>query len=448
MQWKLGASLLAASFLIAAVDDWPRWRGPNDDGVARGTAPVQWTEKNIVWKAEVPGRGHSSPVIWGDRIFLTTAVPTGKAPEAAPEPPPPPAQGEGKGGFRGGKGGGRGGPGGGGGPQAEQRFVVMCFDRNTGKLLWEQTAATATPHEGYHRQYGSFASNSPITDGKLLYANFGSRGLYAYTLDGKLVWKKDLPPMKIFLTFGEGVPTVLHEGTLLIKHDNQENSFLVALNAADGKEKWRVARDEGTSWSPPLVVMHEGRKQVVVSATSKTRSYDFANGELLWEASGLGRNVIPAPVQFKDVVIVQSGYTQPNMQAIKLGRTGDLTGSDAILWSNTRGNSYTPSPVLHEGVYYFLTDNGMLSAFDALTGKPHYHQQRLPKPYSFKASPVAAAGHLYLAAEDGDVVVVKMGESMDVVATNSFPDEMFVATPAIVDGRIYLRGRNTLYSIR
>jgi outer membrane protein assembly factor BamB len=377
---------------------------------------------------------------------VTTAVPTGKPLEAAPAPPPPPA-GEGKGGFRGGRG-GRGGPGGDSGPQAEHRFVVMCFDRNSGKLLWEQTATTATPHEGFHRQYGSFASNSPVTDGRRVYANFGSRGLYAYTLDGKLAWKKELPAMKIFLTFGEGVPTVLHDGTLLIKHDNQENSFLLALNAEDGKEKWRVERPEITSWSEPLVVTHGGRKQVVLSASGKTRSYDFATGEPIWEVAGLGRNVIPAPVQFQDVVIVQSGYTQPNMLAIKLGRTGDLTGTDAVLWSNTRGNSYTPSPVLHEGRYYFLTDSGMLSSFDALTGKPYYHQQRLPKPYSFKASPVAASGHLYLSAEDGDVIVVKLGETMEVAATNSFPDEMFIATPAIVDGRIYLRGRNTLYCIR
>jgi outer membrane protein assembly factor BamB len=324
----------------------------------------------------------------------------------------------------------------------------MCFDRNSGKRLWEQTATTATPHEGYHRQYGSFASNSPVTDGKNVYAFFGSRGLYAYTLDGKLAWKKEFPAMKVFLQFGEGVPTVLHDGVLLIKHDNQENSFLVAINAADGRELWRVAREEGTSWSPPLVVTHEGRKQVVLSATSKIRSYEFDTGKLIWECGGLGRNVIPAPMAYKDVVIVQSGYTQPNMLAIKLGRTGDLTGTDAVLWTNQRGNSYTPSPVLYEGRYYFLTDNGMLSCFDALTGKPYFHQQRLPKPYSFKASPVAAGGKLYLAAEDGDVVVVKLAETLEVIATNSMPDEMFVATPAVAEGSLYLRGKNTLYSIR
>jgi outer membrane protein assembly factor BamB len=431
--------------LVLAANDWPNWRGPNHDGVARGTAPREWSEsKNVAWKAEIPGRGHSSPVIWENRIFVTTAIPKGEpAPQAETAATAPAADGGGRGGR-----GGRGGPGGGVGAGIEHRFVVLCFDRNTGKMLWEQTAAVATPHEGYHRQYGSHASNSPVTDGKHVYAFFGSRGLYAYTLDGKLAWKKDFPAMKIFLQFGEGVPTVLHDGVLLIKHDHQESSFLVAINAADGKELWRTPRQEGTSWSPPLVAVHEGRKQVVLSASGKVRSYDFQTGKQIWECAGLGRNVIPAPVQYKDLVIVQSGYVQPNMMAIRLGRTGDLTGTDAIVWTNQRGNSYTPSPVLYEGRYYFLTDSGMLSSFDALTGKPYYHQQRLPKPYSFKASPIAVGGHLYLASEDGDVVIVKLGETMEIVATNSISGEAFIATPAVAGGSLYLRGQNTLYCIR
>jgi outer membrane protein assembly factor BamB len=411
--------------LVAADDDWPRWRGPLDNGIARGDAPVEWNEsKNIAWKAAIPGRGHSSPVIWGDRIFLTTAVPT--SPIQTP-------------------GGGRG-PGGGAGAGVEHKFVVMALDRNTGKILWEQTATVAAPHEGYHQRYGSFASNSPVTDGKRLYAFFGSRGLYAYTLDGKSVWKKEFPPMKVRLQFGEGVPTVLHGDRLLLNFDQESDSYLVALDKSNGKELWRVARDEQSSWSPPFVVEHAGRKQVILAASNKVRAYDLASGKVIWECGGLGSNVIPAPVTQNGVVYVMSGHRNPNLMAIQLGRDGDLTGT--ILWSNQRGNSYTPSPVLADGKLYFISDSGMLSCLNAATGEPYYLQQRLPKPYSFKASPVAVNGKLYLSTENGDIVVVKMGEKFEVLATNSMGDQMFIASPAVAGGSLYLRGPDTLYCVR
>jgi len=202
-----------------------------------------------------------------------------------------------------------------------------------------------------------------------------------------------------------------------------------------------------STWSMPLVVDYAGSKQVVVSATNKVRSYDLKTGKVIWECAGLGGNVIPAPVHKDDVVYVMSGFRNPNLMAIRLGRTGDLTGSDAVLWSNTRGNSYTPSPVLSDDKLYTLTDTGMLSCYNASTGKPYYQMSRLPKPYSFKSSPVGANGKLYMASEDGDVVVVKMGDKFEVLATNTMNDEFFVATPAIVDGEIFLRGENTLYCI-
>jgi outer membrane protein assembly factor BamB len=423
--------LLTAGAVYAANDDWSRWRGPDNDGVARGDAPLRWSEnKNIVWKASIPGRGHSSPVLWGNRIFLTTAVPAAAAPKPSDE------------------GGGRRGSGGGAGAGQEHKFVVLCLDAKTGKVIWERVATVVTPHEGYHGRYGSFASNSPVTDGKHLFAFFGSRGLYSYDLDGKLLWKKDFPQMRMRLQFGEGAAPVLDGDTLYLKFDQEEGSYMVALNKNNGKELWRVSRDEVSSWSPPLVVTHNGRKQVVVSASSKVRSYDPATGKLIWESAGLGSNVIPAPVTTNGIVHVMSGHRDPNLLAIRLGRTGDLTGTDAIAWTNDRGNSYTASPVLHENKLYFISDNGMLSCFNALTGEAYYRQQRLPKPYNFKASPVAAEGKLYLSTEEGDVVVVKMGEKYEVLATNSFPDETFIATPAIVEGTIYLRGRNTLYAIR
>jgi len=429
---RLLCLLLTCAALFAADDDWPRWRGPHDDGMARGDAPVEWSDtKNIAWRVPIPGRGHSSPVVWANKIFLTTAVPAAEAPAASAAPQRP----------------GRG-PGGGAGAGREHKFVVLCLDRRTGKTLWERVAKAATPHEGYHNRYGSFASNSPVTDGQHLYAFFGSRGLYKYDLEGNLVWQKDFPPMRMRNQFGEGSATVLDGDGLYLKFDQEEGSYLLALDKRTGKELWRVDRDELSSWSAPLVVDYNGRKQVVVSASNKVRSYEAATGKLIWECAGLGSNVIPAPVRLGDVVYVMSGHREPNLLAIRLGGEGTLTGTDAIRWANDRGNSYSASPVLHDNKLYFVTDSGMLSCLNARTGEAYYRQQRLPKPYSFKSSPVGASGKLYLATENGDVVVVKMGETYEVLAVNTLTDQMFIATPVIAGGSLYLRGPEALYCIR
>jgi len=429
------ALLLTGAALFAADNDWFRWRGVNENGMARGDAPLEWSDSNnVAWKVAIPGRGNSSPVIWGDKIFLTTAVP---AEAAAATPAEPPAPGQKQRGAGGGAGAGR-----------EYKFMVLCLDRKTGRVLWERAAKVATPHEGYHGKYGSFASNSPVTDGKYVYAPFGSRGLYAYDLNGKLIWEKQFDPMKMKLQFGEGAAPALEDGVLYLKFDQEQGSFVLALDAKSGKELWRTPREEETSWSQPLVLTHGGRKQVVLSASKKVRSYDAATGKVLWEVAGLGTNVIPAPVTAGDLVYVMSGHRSPNLMAIRLGREGDLTGTDAIVWTNDRGNSYTASPVLHEDKLYFITDNGMLTCLNARTGEAYYRQQRLPKPYNFKASPVGANGKLYLATEDGDVVVVKMGEKYEVLATNTLTDQMFVATPAIAGGNLYLRSQDALFCIR
>ena len=207
--------------------------------------------------------------------------------------------------------------------------MLLSLDKTTGAVLWERIATEATPHEGFHPQYGSFASHSPVTDGEHVFAYFGSRGVYCYALDGRLIWNKDLGQMRRFLQFGEGTPIVLHDDRLIIKADHEGESFIVALDKATGNELWRAARDEVTSWSPPLVVDHEDRKQIVVAATRKVRSYDFATGEVIWEVAGLGRNQIPAPVHQNDLVFVMSGFIAPNLMAIRLGGHGDLADTDA-----------------------------------------------------------------------------------------------------------------------
>lgn len=432
--WGTGilTALLFASCAMAEVPgDWPRWRGPFDNGVARGDAPLEWSDtKNVAWKVAIPGLGNSSPVIWEDRIFLTTAVPTS----------PGPAQtGSGAGGF------GQGAR----GEQPEHRLVVMALNRHTGKVVWERTAAVVKPHEGFHRRYGSFASNSPVTDGRRLYAFFGSNGIYCYDLDGKLLWSRD-PGVKMQMrnAFGEGTAAVLDRDTLLLNFDHEGDSFLWALNAETGEQRWKAPRREISNWAAPLVVEHDGVRQVVVSAPNKVRAYDIRNGELIWECAGLGANTIPAPVAHNGVVYVMSGYRDPNLMAIRLGRKGDLTGTGAVVWSTNRGTSYTPSPVLADGKFYMLTDSGMFTCLDAATGKPYYERVRLPKPYNFKASPVAAGGRIYLASEEGEVIVVKMGEQFEVLATNVLTDQSFIASPAVAGGALYLRSQSHLFCIR
>lgn len=497
-------------------DSWHQWRGPNNNGVAVGDAPLHFSDtENVKWRIKVPGKGNSTPVIWGDTIFLTTAIPTEPMPEAGggrrAGQGGPPRGGGGPGGFdaarmierlpeeqrkqaeallkgrsmsdlndeerqqfreimrsafggRGGPGGpggpgggpgarrgggrGRGGPGGGTAAGVNHKFVVMAIDKNTGKVLWEQTATEAKPHEGYHRQYGSFASNSPVTDGEMLYVNFGSRGLYAYDLAGNLKWKKDLGELTMRLAFGEGIAPVLHGNYLIIQNDHEGDSYVVVLDKSNGKEIWRAERDESSSWPQPIVVEHNGRKQLVTSST-RVRSYDLETGKLIWETGGLGGNAIPAVVSVNDeMVIAMTGWRDANALAVKIGGEGDLTGNtDYIAWSNQKGNSYTASPVLHYGILYFISDRGMVSAVDAKTGKTFYLQQRLPEVYSFKASPVAANGKLYLATEQGEVVVLKLGKTYEVLTTNKMGDEMFVSSPVVVGGDLFLRSQDELFCI-
>ena len=408
-----------------ALDEWRQWRGPVNTGMARGDAPLNWNDQtNIKWQLAIPGRGHSTPVVTGNRLYLTTAIPTGK--RTAPE--------------------GRSRAGGGADSGLEHRFEVIAVDRQSGQVAWQRTATVATPHEGYHRTYGSFASNSPVTDGTRVFAFFGSRGLYAYDLDGALLWKKDFGvKMRMDMAFGEGTPLTLHDNRLLLHFDHLDLGFLVMLDPATGREIWRTPRTEPFNWAAPYVAEHAGRRQIILSGLT-VRSYDFETGKLIWEVPGLGENTIPQPVQHRDLVFAMSGHTLKMLMAIPLGQTGKLTAA-ALAWSTARGASYTPSPLLHENRLYVLTDNGLFSNFNATTGVPAYQQARLPKPYSFKASPVGANGKIYLATEDEDVVVVKMGDTLEVLATNTLANQSFIASPVIVGGDLYLRSQTHLFRI-
>lgn len=414
------AALAVPSVAAAGPDEkgaWHQWRGPNNNGVAESDAPLEFSAtKNVKWRIPIPGKGHSTPVIAGRRLYLTTAVES----EA----------GDGEGEF----------------PLYD--FLVLAFDKETGEEVWRRTATTARPHEGYHRRYGSFASNSPVTDGTILIANFGSRGVYAYDLEGETLWRKDLGLLYMRNAFGEGVAPVLHADSLIIQNDHEGDSYIVILDKTTGEERWRAERDERSSWPQPIVVRHQGRDQLITSST-RVRSYDLESGDLIWEADGLGANAIPAVINVNDeMVIAMTGYRDPNLLAIRLGGEGDITDNpDFVKWTNDRGNAYTASPVLHDGILYFVTDRGMVSAFDAVTGEKFYHQQRLPQTYTFKSSPVATNGKLYLASEEGDVIVLKLGKTYEVLAVNEMGDEMFIASPVILDGKMYLRSQDELFCI-
>jgi outer membrane protein assembly factor BamB len=434
------SAVLVAPSPGAETDEfWPHWRGPLSSGAApKADPPIEWSEtKNVKWKLALPGKGSATPVIWGDRIFVLTAVPTETrgAGAAAATPPPAPAAGA------------RGGPPRGLQPELVQKFTVLAVDRRSGKILWERVVREELPHEGTHPT-GTWASASAVTDGRRVYAFFGSRGLYALDMNGKVEWEKDLGDMTIKLGFGEGSSPVLHGDRLVVQWDDEKQSFVTALDKQTGKELWRTARQERTSWSTPLVVEHAGRSQVITSATSRVRSYDLASGEMLWEASGMTDNVIPTPVHSGGLVFLASGFRGNSLLAVRLADAkGDVSNSAAIAWKYDRDTPYVPSPLVYGDQLYMLkSNNGILTVFDAKTGQKHYGEQRLEGVPNVYASPLGAAGRVYVAGREGGVAVFQAGPEFKLLATNQL-DDGFDASPVAVGGELYLRGQKSLYRI-
>lgn len=440
------ATLFILAVLAGARDSspeakrfWPQWRGPNMTGAAaHGNPPVKWSEdKNVRWKTEVPGKGSATPIIWGDSIFVLTAIPTGKKAEPKEEEEPAPEAA----GRRRRRRGPRGIQ-----PTEVLKFVVYAIDRNTGKILWERVAREELPHEGTHPT-GTWASHSPVTDGERVYAYFGSRGLYCYSMDGELLWEKDFGNQTIRLGFGEGASPTLYGDKIIVNWDHEGESFIVALNKKTGNELWLTRRDEITSWTTPIVVENKGKAQVITSATTLVRSYDVETGKLLWQTSGMTLNAIPSPVAADGMVFVTSGFRGNALLAIRLDAArGDISDSEAIVWRLDRDTPYAPSPLLYQGALYFLKSNsGILSSYNARTGERNY-QERLPGTGTIYASPVGAAGRVYVADRDGTIVVLEHGSEFKVLATNKL-DDGFDASPAVVGDDLYLRGHHYLYRI-
>ncbi len=444
-------------------EHWPQWRGPHANGfTSTANPPLEWSpDSNIKWKTPIPGRGSASPIIWGDRVYILTAVDTGAQPEPEPKqdespsshrtgrlsdqsapPNDPPSQTTS---FE---------P----APHADappenagaqpniHKFEVICLNRHTGEVLWQHTAREAAPHEGMHAT-NSYASGSAVTDGNRLYASFGSHGIYCYDLDGKLLWEQDLGDMTTRLGFGEGASPAIHGETLVVPWDQEKNSRIFGLDAATGEVKWETPRDEPTGWATPVIVEAAGRTQAILNGYKRSRSYDLETGEVLWECGGQVSSAIPSAVIVDDLAVCMTGFQKSAVVAIPLDASGDVTDADRVAWKATKGAPFVPSPLLYDGKLYFVKGNtGILSCLDARTGESIINQKRLKGIGDVYASPVGAAGRIYVTARDGTTVVISDGDKVEILATNSV-GEPVDASPALVGNDIYIRGDQHLFCI-
>lgn len=427
-------SLGVATTGSSAAGNWPQWRGPDGSGISNEkNLPAEWnTTKNIKWKTPIEGRGHSSPIVWGNKIFLTTAiegeeVPGAKAPKhmlGDKEFLHPDSVGANK----------------------KHTFKVIALNRDTGKILWDVVAWEGTPYDDRHRK-SSYAASTPATDGKLVYAFFGSEGLYAYDFNGKLAWKVQLGKLGT-VGMGTGTSPILFENLVIVQSDEENGtaSFIVALDKKTGKEVWKTPRKVQVSWSTPLLVKTAKRAELITSGTETIISYDPATGKELWTHKGVESNAIPSPVANNEMVYLVAGFPAKIAVAIRLGGSGDLTGTPNVPWQYTKGTAYVPSPILYGDYLYLTTDRGILTCIDAKTGEVKYEGGRIPIPATFTASPVAFDGKILLTSEDGDTFIVKAGPKHEIIGTNSVGEPVY-ASPAIADGRIYIRGEKNIYAI-
>lgn len=400
-----------------AAANWGHWRGDDGNGVARSASPpVEWSDtNNVKWKVAIPGRGSGSPAIWDNQVFVVTAVDAASTASAAP------------------------------GDRQRLRFVLMCFDRETGNLRWERTATQATPHEGTHSTNG-YASASPCTDGERVYAHFGSQGLYCYTMEGKPVWSRDFGDMTTRNSFGEGSSPTLAGDKILVPWDHEGQSYLFALDKRTGDEVWTARRDEPTCWATPLVIEHNGIQQVIMNGQNYARAYDLETGEELWRCGGQTDRPAASAVAADGMVFIGSGFRGSFLGAFAPDGRGDIAGTPSVAWTVTRDTPDIASPLLSNGrLYFYKGKSGLLSCLDAATGKPHYLAQRTDLRTIY-ASPIAAGGYVYLTDRDGTTVVIEDADEFRVVAKNSV-GETVDATPAPVGDQLFIRGEKHLFCI-
>jgi outer membrane protein assembly factor BamB len=440
--YRLLTMSLALSFLgcieMPAADladkQWPQFRGPGSTGVADDpTLPDKWSQtENVAWKTAIPGVGWSSPIIWGDRIFVTSVISSADGEK--------PKKGLYFGGER-------------KAPTDEHRWMVYAVDFKTGKIVWQREASRGVP--GQKHLKNSYASETPVTDGERVYVYFGNVGLFCYDFAGKLVWSQASTPVARRYGWGSAASPVLDHDRLYIVNDNDDHSYLQSLDAKTGKVIWSVDRNEKTNWATPYIWAHDGKKEIVTPGTGRVRSYDL-DGKLLWEFGGMSSISIPTPFSSHGLLYITSGYVGDQVRpvyAVKPGAHGDLTlaagetSNSGIAWYLPQAGPYNPSPLVYGDYYYTLLDRGFLTAHEASTGKEVYGKQRLdPAAGAFTASPWAANGKLFLLSEDGDTFVVQAGAEYKLIGKNSL-DEMCMATPAIARGSIVIRTASNLYRI-
>ncbi|MHC4909015.1 MAG: outer membrane protein assembly factor BamB family protein [Planctomycetota bacterium] len=433
---------------MAPADDWSHWRGPDGTGVAPGSSPpASLDASSLRWKVAIPGDGHASPIIMGDRIYVMTAIETDRVDEAAQQAADEAEKAAEQAGGGEGRGRGRGGRGGGFGitkPVNIYEFRVMALDRADGSVVWNTLVKAERPHEGKHST-GSFAGGSPVTDGTHLYTFFGSRGIYCLDMDGNVQWGKDLGDQQTRRSFGEGATPAVQGNTLVVPWDHEGDSFVAALDKRTGAELWRRDRDEPTAWTTPVIVEVNGRQQAILGGTNASIGYDIETGDEIWRCGGMTTNMIPTPIVRDGVAYLMSGFRGAALQAIKLADArGDITGTPVVTWSVDRGTSYVPSALLSGDRLYFLRgNNAILSCHSATTGEALFSGERLEMGNVY-ASPVGGGGKLYICDREGMIAVIEDGPTLKVLATNEL-GEGIDATPAIVGDAIYVRGSDHLF---
>ena len=419
------------SYDLLAAENWAQWRGVRNTGFAENSRPpVSWSEEsNIRWKVAIDGSGSSTPIIYGDRVFILTAIDTGivDPTRAKPEDQPMRVFGIKH-------------------PNTEHQFVTICLDRQTGQELWREIAVQKVPHEGHHGD-NDFASASPVVHDNKVFVWFGSAGLFCYDLDGLLLWKRDLGEVKMGAALGEGCSPVVHNGRVIVVRDHQGQSSIEALDSSTGKTYWKKHRDEGNAWATPVIAEYGGRVQVITCASNLVRSYNLEDGTLIWQCGGLTGNATPCPILDGSHVIVMSGYQGHSVMRIPITEEGDLTGADKVVWKHQRGTPYVPSPVLFDGMLFYNQSNqGIWTVLDATSGKIVMDRTRLPGISNMYSSPVAANGRIYVTGRNGLTLVLKPGTNLSIESSNRL-DERFDASPSIAGDELYLRGEKFLYCI-
>ena len=431
------SSLLVFDGNVWGQTSWPQFRGPMATGVADDARfPDKWSAtENIAWKRDIPGRGWSSPVVWGENVFLTTVVNAGQTEEAI------------KGLYFGGD---RFKP-----PETMHQWKVYCLDLKSGEIRWERQVHEGKPSTPI-RIKSSYASETPVTDGERVYCCFGGLGIFCFDFDGKELWRHDLKPKPIRFGWGTAASPVIDQGRLYFCNDNDEESYLLCLDASSGKEIWKTPRDEMSNWATPFVWKNHQRTEIVTPGTEKVRSYD-QDGKLLWSLTGMSSITIATPFEANGLLIVSSGYVldqQRPIYAITPGASGDITlgpnetANKFISWSQPKAAPYNPSTLVYDNRLYVLYDRGTLACYDAKTGQEIYGQQRLPDGRAFTSSPWASGGKIFCLSEDGVTFVLKAGDQFELLHTNSLTeDDMGMATPAIVGNRLLLRTATRIYCI-